>query len=120
MFIGASLLPAYFRGKVDMFVALAPIVRLDNTSNKAFIALSQIIDPITKMIKMFKIHDLTPRWGFKSDVMGYVCKLAPHFCVALEEGFFDWNSEIDNASRYPDFETHSPSGSGWRNFVHYG
>ena len=40
MFIGSSLLPTYFKGKVDLFVALAPVVRLDNTSNKAFLALS--------------------------------------------------------------------------------
>jgi len=52
--------------------------------------------------------------------MGSLCKLAPHLCVGLEEGFFDWNSEIDNAERYPDKETHGPSGSGWRNLVHYG
>ena len=63
---------------------------------------------------------MIPRSEVASDVMGYLCKLSPHVCVALEEGFFDWNNEIDNSERFPDKESHNPSGSGWRNLVHYG
>jgi len=120
MFIGASMKPEYFKNKVDLFVALAPIVRLDHSTNSAMVAASQIIGPLTSIIETLKLYDLVPRSGIASDVMGSLCKLAPHLCVALEEGFFDWNSEIDNANRYPDKETHNPSGSGWRNLVHYG
>jgi hypothetical protein len=50
MFIGSSVDPDYFEKKIELFVALAPVVRLDNTKSKAFIALSQIINPIRKMI----------------------------------------------------------------------
>jgi len=37
MFIGASMLPDYFKAKVNLFVALAPIVRLDHSTNKAMV-----------------------------------------------------------------------------------
>jgi len=40
MFIGASLLPEYFKEKIELFVALAPIVRLDHSSNGAMVAAS--------------------------------------------------------------------------------
>jgi lysosomal acid lipase/cholesteryl ester hydrolase len=40
MFIGASLKPEYFKKKVDLFVALAPIVRLDHSKNGAMVAAS--------------------------------------------------------------------------------
>jgi hypothetical protein len=63
---------------------------------------------------------LVPRSGIAKDTFVKLCKLAPSLCVALAEGFFIWNSEIDNALRYADIETHNPSGSGWRNIVHYG
>ena len=120
MFIGASMMPDYFNNKVDLFIALAPIVRLDHSTNTAMVAASQIVDPLSTIIETLGIHNLVPRTAVITDLMGYVCKLSPHLCVALEEGFFDWNSEIDNANRYPDKEAHSPSGSGWRNIVHYG
>lgn len=35
-FIGSSMKPDYFQDKVNLFVALAPIVRLDHTTNGGF------------------------------------------------------------------------------------
>jgi lysosomal acid lipase/cholesteryl ester hydrolase len=42
MFIGASLMPNYFKEKVGLFVALAPVVRLDHSLNKAMVLASSI------------------------------------------------------------------------------
>ena len=120
MFIGASLKPDYFKEKVEYFVALAPIVRLDHSTNTAMVAASQIINPITYLVQELGLYDLVPRNGITGPLMGHVCKLAPHLCIAMQEGFFDWDGKIDNASRVADKQAHSPSGSGWRNLVHYG
>ena len=40
MFIGASLKPDYFKEKVEYFVALAPIVRLDHSGSQAMVMAS--------------------------------------------------------------------------------
>lgn len=120
MFIGASLKPDYFKQKVEYFTALAPIVRLDHSKNGAMVAASQIIDPLTWLIEHLHLYNLVPRNGISQALMGHLCKLAPHLCIAMNEGFFDFNNEIDNASRVADKFAHSPSGSGWRNLVHYG
>ena len=45
--------------------------------------------------------------------------MLPKFCVALDEGIFEWNDIIDNDDRFADYVAHSP-GAGWRNFIHYG
>jgi hypothetical protein len=50
MFIGSSLKPDYFKEKINHFVALAPIVRLDHSTNKAMVAASQIIGPLSSLI----------------------------------------------------------------------
>jgi hypothetical protein len=34
MFIGSSMNPTYFQQRIGVFVALAPVVRLDNINNK--------------------------------------------------------------------------------------
>ena len=35
MFIGTSMMPEYFKEKLGIFIAFAPIVRLDHAANKA-------------------------------------------------------------------------------------
>jgi len=120
MFIGASMKPDYFANTIDTFVALAPIVRLDHSKNIAMLAASKIVGPLSSLIQTLGLYDLVPRTGLASDVEGKLCKLAPHLCTDLDEGFFDWNSEIDNSIRVPDKAAHGPSGSGWRNLIHYG
>ena len=52
--------------------------------------------------------------------MGTFCEALPHFCEKLQEGFFDFNSEIDNPLRVPDKVAHDPAGAGWRNIIHFG
>lgn len=42
MFIGSSMNSSYFKDKVDLFVALAPIVRLDHTKNSMMKFASEI------------------------------------------------------------------------------
>lgn len=45
-FIGSSLMPDYYYEKVNLFVALAPVVKLDNTPNKLLIFASQFVDSL--------------------------------------------------------------------------
>lgn len=42
MFIGCSLNPSYFEEKVNVFVALAPVVKLDHIKNKFIYYASKI------------------------------------------------------------------------------
>ena len=49
MFIGASLKPDYFESKLDLYVALAPVVRLDHTSNGLMKAASQYVDVVGRV-----------------------------------------------------------------------
>ena len=44
MFIGASLKPDYFEQKLDLYVALAPVTRLDHTLSGLMKAASQYVD----------------------------------------------------------------------------
>jgi len=121
MFIVASMLPDYFKAKVNLFVALAPIVRLDHSTNKAMVyaansGVYKVLGSIVKMTHMFSLIDMDPTAAFISSSF---CKALPHVCSLLNDGFFDKNDEIDNSSRWSDKVAHSPAGSGWRNLVHY-
>jgi len=119
MFIGASLKPEYFESTVDLFVALAPITRLDHNKNGMYTLASKINGALADAIRFFHLYNLMPRNPITSKAMGAFCHAMPHFCEKMGDGFFDWHGEIDNASRFGDLFAHSPSGSGWRNLIHY-
>lgn len=119
-FIGSSLQPDYYAEKVGLFVGLAPIVRLDHSTNKAIIYTSKVVEPMTSLVTMLGIYDListgnTPKW-----LLGKFCYVLPRFCTLINEGFVDWNGDVDNLDRMADKTAHAPAGSGWRNLAHYG
>lgn len=43
--------PEYFKERVDLFVALAPVVRLDHTTNQLLSLMSSATDLAIKVIK---------------------------------------------------------------------
>ena len=45
--MGASLLPEYFEPRVSLFIALAPVARLDHTLNSLMVYASQIYPLLT-------------------------------------------------------------------------
>jgi hypothetical protein len=49
-FIGESMMPEYFEKNVNLFVALAPVVRLDHSTDKLMIYLSKYEKVIMKTI----------------------------------------------------------------------
>lgn len=50
-FIGQTMTPEYFKERVDLFVALAPVVRLDHTTNQLLSLMSSATDLAIKVIK---------------------------------------------------------------------
>lgn len=113
-FIGSSMLPGYFKAKVNMFVALAPIVRLDHTSNGGFIFASKINGLISWLVQEIGLYDLIDLpWGVKYLIMNF-CEVSPHLCLYFEEGYFDYERKTENFDRLPVHYMHQPAGAGWK------
>ena len=120
MFIGASMLPEYFKAKVHSFTALAPIVRLEHTTNKLYQYASQYLPLFTWGIQTFGIYDIFPMNEISTWYNAEFCFIFPRYCDFSKERFVPWNVGIDNQKRYPDLYAHVPAGSGWKNLIHYG
>lgn len=59
-FIGSSLMPDFFKSKVNLFVALAPIVRLDHSTNKLMVAAApiyRVIQPLVMLTGFYSLID---------------------------------------------------------------
>lgn len=119
-FIGSSLMPEYYKKKVNLFVALAPVVRLEHSTKKLMVAVAPIYPILGDLAEATGFYSLIDEGKISSFVASHFCKVLPHFCIALSEGFFDFDEKIDNAERWADKVAHYPSGTGWRNLAHYG
>lgn len=56
--MGSSLNPDYYLEKVKLFVGLAPIVRLDHSTNQAMVIASQINEPLASLVQALGLYNL--------------------------------------------------------------
>lgn len=78
--------PDYFTDKVNLFVAMAPLVRMDHSPNLALVWAAQFEQHFTWIIRFmnwFDIVDLNPILRFMT--MEF-CQNLPTVCLLLEEG----------------------------------
>ena len=118
-FIGASLKPDYYKEKVNLFVALAPVARLEHSPNKLMVHASVIYKLIEPLAKTTGFYSLIEFNRVEEFVHSKFCRMVPHFCQYLAEGFIDYNKDIDNVERFADKAGHVPAGAGWRCLAHY-
>lgn len=98
-FIGGSMRPTYFSEKVNLFVALAPVVRLDHSPNKLMVFAAQFVQQIEWAVRItdfFDVYDLDPALRF---LLTQFCDTLPSICLYFEEGILDFGSRIENAKR---------------------
>lgn len=119
MFVGTSLIPEFYESKVDLFVALAPVVRLDTVQNAAMQIASKIPSSFLEgLIRTTHMYNVLPRNPISAGYADF-CKAVPALCKAIQGGIAGMNNTVDNVDRYPDRVAHAPSGTGWRCLVHY-
>lgn len=90
-FIGSSLKADYYKEKVNLFVALAPVVRLDNSPNKLLVYASNIYKVLEPLVKATGFYCLIDQGEISKFVHSKFCSALPSFCVLMQEGFLDLN-----------------------------
>eukprot|EP00347_Sterkiella_histriomuscorum_P012496 403368358 len=121
-FIGASLDNEYFTKKVNLFVALAPITRIGHTQSSLMKLLASDSDHIEHiLINDLGMYDMFPPNWLEQEATEALCSSS--FGLPICEGFIELTADldinVDDLSRINTFLSHTPSGAGYRNFVHY-
>lgn len=113
---------AYVNSKINVFIALAPIVYLANQKSVLLDLLAYGGIGIEVMADLFGIHSLFPgacsETSAQSLFLSELCKIAKPFCDAFLS-IADANPKYDNTDRLPYFMKHAPSGSSLMQFLHY-
>lgn len=120
MFMAASLMPEYFENNLHIFIALAPVVKMNNVRSEALQYLSQHIAAVEfLLIDVLHLYNLVHptmvlNWSFVTFCHFFdpVCKYALYMVS-------DSEVSLDNMSRDDVYYSLFPSGCGWRNFLHY-
>jgi lysosomal acid lipase/cholesteryl ester hydrolase len=118
-FMGSSLNPDYYLEKVKLFVGLAPIVRLDHSTNSAMVLASQINEPLAAFVQTLGLYNLISLGNTPKQLMAGLCHVFPTFCQLIDDGISPFDVNIDNLDREAVKFAKTPAGSGWRNLIHY-
>lgn len=85
-------MPEYFESNVKLFIALAPIARLDHASNEAMIMSSKIYPLLSEFIQFTGLYNLLPANKASEIYYAEFCFVLPHFCEKSLEGFYDFKN----------------------------
>ena len=110
MFLGASLDPDYFRERINLFVALAPVASTANISNPLIVDAANRI----KLLEVAIVHGLHYYNWFApmplaDGAIVAVCDIVPGACKAVMKHVFNKDG-VDNAARFDVFMSNEPSG----------
>jgi len=119
MFMGLSLMPGYYKAKVNVFAAMAPPVFIRSITSPATLKEAKHWRLIQKVVEKYHLYNfvkLPTQWQ-KGIVE--LCDLIPSFCRLLAKSDFLLPA-VDNMTRARVMLANFPSGSGYRNTVFYG
>jgi len=118
---GGSLLPQYYKEKMNLAVLLAPPATLyyNNITGATLLAKKSVQELLIEGGKLVHLYNiLSWRWTHKPCEFfctlfdGKLCDVMLHFLMNLDPS-------TDNHSRYGAAFSNLPSGASWKSFLHY-
>ena len=119
MFMGLSLMPEYFKQKVNLYVALAPAVFIRGITDPATLKEAKhwkLLQDVLEKVHLYNIIEPTPEMH---QAFAEVCTVAPSICKKFEDKG-ELLPEVDNMSRELVMYSNFPSGSCYRLSIYYG
>mmetsp|Transcript_35515 Transcript_35515/g.54332 ORF Transcript_35515/g.54332 Transcript_35515/m.54332 type:complete len:452 (+) Transcript_35515:19-1374(+) len=120
---GASLIPDYYKEKLNLAVLLAPPAGMSNNSVMALrimsIKANRII--IENTLNVIHLWDILPYNFLTTGVASAFCALFNgKLCNMIMAIFMDEDPDIDYTERYDMYMSNLPAGAGYRDLLHYG
>ena len=118
MFMGAAMNPEYFKERINIYVALAPVASTVHLDSAEIRLAAHMINEIE-----FTLVDLLRMYNWFAPVpdlvhtLEFVCHLLPDVCLWVS-GLLHHDG-VDNADRFDVFMSNEPPGASYRTFVYY-
>jgi hypothetical protein len=119
MFYGLANFEAYYKTRLSVFIALAPVTMLPNTNTELFRLASDLYDEIDDFFDFWNIHSVLNMTWYNSATAKLFCNSFPPLCLALEALFVSSDPEYDDQDRFQVYIDHEPNGSSTKALLHY-
>jgi pimeloyl-ACP methyl ester carboxylesterase len=119
MFYGLANYEEYYKEKISIFVALAPVTMLPNTDTLLFNLAADFYDELEDTLDLLNIHSVLNYTWLNSATAKLFCNALPPFCLALESLFVSNDTEYDDQDRFQVYIDHEPNGSSVKALLHY-
>lgn len=118
MFCALSENLAFFKEHMNLFIALAPVVRVDGCSSGLLKKMSDN-DLIVKSFKKLKIYEMFPSKGKNNSAQAFFHKLLPDLGNLGVRMIADDDPKTINQAQLDSYMAHFPAGSSVKSVLHY-
>ena len=107
----------YWKSKVNLFVALAPITRLDHTTNGLLSFFAGAVSLVGNTLTLFHVYDL---FGSGTSVLTKgVCGIIPNSASSWRGFVITHDPSLDSEDRFQVYMGHFPAGASVQSLWHY-
>lgn len=106
-----------WKDKLNLFVALAPVTRMNHSSSELMTFFAKGANDIKEALYLIHVYHLLDGW--QTDVMQAACKLFPPLCQIAEGFLITKNPLLDDPTRFNVYMGHFPAGASVQSLIHY-
>lgn len=117
MFYAISRDEEFWAERLNLFAALAPVTRLDHTTNLLFKYFAGLGHSLASIANVFHIYYILG--GGTNEAIRLLCGPLPFICEVGEGFFITENPLLDDHSRFQVYMGHFPAGASVKSLDHY-
>jgi len=118
MFYAMSTNASYWKSKLNLFVALAPVASLTHCSNQLMQTAAKFESQIRAASDAVHLYSIaTP--GIDTAALSAFCGKVPDFCNAFQTFVTTSDPKADDPDRFAVYMGHFPSGTSLQSIYHY-
>lgn len=106
-----------WKDKLNLYVALAPVTRLDHSTSQLFVYLAKVGNELRDLLYAIHVYHLLDGW--QSSVMQAACKVLPPLCQLAEGFLITKDPLLDDPNRFNVYMGHFPAGASVQALIHY-
>lgn len=118
MFCALSENLEFFKKRMNLFIALAPVAKVENCSS-GIIKKTAETPTIEKMLKKFKVYEMMPSKGKNNTAQAFFAKLMPEFSNLGIKFLADDDPNTINQRQLDAYLAHFPAGSSLKTVLHF-
>jgi len=107
---------SFLKDRINLFIAMAPVLRIGNTTNKPLKSFAGHKKTVEKSFKKMGFYEVMGKKWFK--LGDKACWIFPSTCN-IANSFMEGGSEYNDAERSDVMNSKFPQPASWKQLMHY-